>query len=88
MGADILKIAVMPQFKQDVLTLKNATLNVSHKSKKPLLTMLMGSLGTISRIATANVGGNMSLGMIGGASAPSQIDVAQLKQFLKTVQPQ
>lgn len=87
MGADILKIAVMPQSKQDVLTLMNATLNVSHKSKKPLLTMSMGSLGTISRIATANVGGSMSFGMIGEASAPGQIDVAQLKQFLKTVQP-
>lgn len=87
MGADILKIAVMPKSKQDVLTLMNATLNVSRKSKKPLLTMSMGRLGTISRIATANMGGSMSFGMIGEASAPGQIDVAQLKQFLKTVQP-
>lgn len=87
MGADILKIAVMPKSKQDVMTLMNATLNVSQKSKKPLLTMSMGRLGTISRIATANMGGSMSFGMIGEASAPGQIDVAQLKQFLKTVQP-
>jgi 3-dehydroquinate dehydratase-1 len=87
MGADILKISVMPKSKQDVLTLMNATLNVSRKSKKPLLTMSMGRLGTISRIATANMGGSMSFGMIGEASAPGQIDVAQLKQFLKTVQP-
>ena len=87
MGADILKIAVMPKSKQDVLTLMNATLNVSQKSKKPLLTMSMGRLGTISRIATANMGGSMSFGMIGEASAPGQIDVAQLKQFLKIVQP-
>ncbi len=87
MGADILKIAVMPKSKQDVLILMNATLNVSQKSKKPLLTMSMGRLGTISRIATANMGGSMSFGMIGEASAPGQIDVAQLKQFLKIVQP-
>lgn len=87
MGADILKIAVMPKSKQDVLTLMSATLNVSQKSKKPLLTMSMGRLGTISRIATANMGGSMSFGMIGEASAPGQIDVAQLKQFLKIVQP-
>lgn len=86
MGADILKIAVMPKTKQDVYTLMNATLNVSEKSKKPLLTMSMGQLGTISRIATANMGGSMSFGMIGEASAPGQIDVTQLKQFLKTVQ--
>ncbi|SDC67807.1 3-dehydroquinate dehydratase [Acinetobacter marinus] len=87
MGADILKIAVMPKSKQDVYILMNATLNVSEKSKKPLLTMSMGQLGTISRIATANMGGSMSFGMIGEASAPGQIDVMQLKQFLKTVQP-
>lgn len=87
LGADILKIAVMPQSKQDVFTLMNATLNVSQQSKKPLLTMSMGKLGTISRIATANMGGSFSFGMIGEASAPGQIDVTQLKQFLKTVQP-
>ncbi|MBJ9986949.1 type I 3-dehydroquinate dehydratase [Acinetobacter sp. S40] len=87
MGADILKIAVMPKSKQDVFTLMNATLTVSEQSKKPLLTMSMGRLGTISRIATANMGGSLSFGMIGEASAPGQIDVTQLKQFLKTVQP-
>lgn len=87
LGADILKIAVMPQSKQDVFSLMNATLSVSQQSKKPLLTMSMGKLGTISRIATANMGGSFSFGMIGEASAPGQIDVTQLKQFLKTIQP-
>ncbi|MAK29006.1 type I 3-dehydroquinate dehydratase [Acinetobacter sp.] len=87
MGADILKIAVMPKSKQDVFTLMNATLKVSEQSTKPLLTMSMGRLGTISRIATANMGGSLSFGMIGEASAPGQIDVTALKQFLKTVQP-
>ena len=87
MGADILKIAVMPQTKADVFTLMNATLKVSQHSKKPLLTMSMGRLGTISRIATASSGGSLSFGMIGQALAPGQIDVTQLKQFLKTVQP-
>ena len=83
MGADILKIAVMPKSKQDVFTLMNATLAVSQKSQKPLLTMSMGQLGTISRVATANMGGSLSFGMIGEASAPGQIDVTQLKQLLK-----
>lgn len=87
LGADVLKIAVMPQNKQDVFTLMNATLKVSQLSNKPLLTMSMGKLGTISRIATANMGGSFSFGMIGEASAPGQIDVTQLKQLLKTVQP-
>ncbi|ENU41634.1 catabolic 3-dehydroquinate dehydratase [Acinetobacter seifertii] len=87
MGADILKIAVMPKSKQDVFTLMNATLKVSQKTTKPLLTMSMGQLGTISRVATANMGGSYSFGMIGQASAPGQIDVTKLKQILQTVQP-
>ncbi|PTV44739.1 type I 3-dehydroquinate dehydratase [Acinetobacter oleivorans] len=87
MGADILKIAVMPKSKQDVFTLMNATLKVSQQTTKPLLTMSMGQLGTISRVATANMGGCYSFGMIGQASAPGQIDVTKLKQILKTVQP-
>lgn len=88
LGADVLKIAVMPKSKQDVFTLMNATLNVSQKTSKPLLTMSMGRLGAISRIATANMGGSMSFGMIGEASAPGQIDVKQLKQLLNAVKPQ
>ena len=87
MGADVLKIAVMPKTKQDVFTLMNATLKVSQQTTKPLLTMSMGQLGTISRVATANMGGSYSFGMIGEASAPGQIDVTKLKQILKTVQP-
>ncbi|MDV8150933.1 type I 3-dehydroquinate dehydratase [Acinetobacter pittii] len=87
MGADILKIAVMPKSKQDVFTLMNATLKVSQQTTKPLLTMSMGQLGTISRVASANMGGSYSFGMIGQASAPGQIDVTKLKQILQTVQP-
>ncbi|MFW1937751.1 type I 3-dehydroquinate dehydratase [Acinetobacter baumannii] len=87
MGADVLKIAVMPKSKQDVFTLMNATLKVSQQTTKPLLTMSMGQLGTISRVATANMGGGYSFGMIGQASAPGQIDVTKLKQILQTVQP-
>ncbi|WP_154100977.1 type I 3-dehydroquinate dehydratase [Acinetobacter baumannii] len=87
MGADVLKIAVMPKSKQDVFTLMNATLKVSQQTTKPLLTMSMWQLGTISRVATANMGGSYSFGMIGQASAPGQIDVTKLKQILQTVQP-
>ena len=87
MGADVLKIAVMPKSKQDVFTLMNATLKVSQQTTQPLLTMSMGQLGTISRVATANMGGSYSFGMIGQASAPGQIDVTKLKQILQTVQP-
>ncbi len=45
MGADILKIAVMPKSKQDVFTLMNATLAVSQKSQKPLANYVNGAVG-------------------------------------------
>lgn len=82
MGADILKIAVMPQSKQDVLTLMNATLHVSQHTQKPLLTMSMGKLGVVTRIAAASMGGSLSFGMIGQPSAPGQIEVDRLRQCL------
>lgn len=88
LGADILKIAVMPNSKQDVLTLMNATLAVSQQSRKPLLTMSMGGLGSLSRVGSANMGASLSFGMIGEPSAPGQIDVTQLKTILKTIQPE
>jgi 3-dehydroquinate dehydratase-1 len=86
-GADILKIALMPQSKADVLRLMQATFEVSQKSNKPLLTMSMGQLGSISRVASASIGNSLSFAMSGQASAPGQIEVTQLKQLLKAVQP-
>lgn len=85
--ADILKIAVMPTNKADVFTLMNATLAVSQQTDKPLITMSMGQLGVISRVATASVGGSMSFGMVGQASAPGQIEVSELKRLLNSVKP-
>ncbi len=85
--ADILKIAVMPTHKADVFTLMNATLAVSQQTDKPLITMSMGQLGVISRVATASVGGSMSFGMVGQASAPGQIEVSELKRLLNSVKP-
>lgn len=87
LGADILKIAVMPKDRADVLTLMNATLAVSQQTDKPLITMSMGQLGAISRVATASMGGSMSFGMVGQASAPGQIEVSALKRLLESVKP-
>ena len=51
MGADIPKIAVMPQSKRDVLTLLAATEEmVSDYADRPIITMSMSGLGSISRL--------------------------------------
>lgn len=52
MGADIPKIAVMPQTAEDVLTLLAATNEMHNKyADRPIITMSMGSLGVISRLS-------------------------------------
>ena len=82
MGADILKIAVMPQSKRDVLTLLNATKEMADCAKQPLVTMSMSGQGVISRLAGEVFGSAMTFGAAKGASAPGQIPVQELKKIL------
>ena len=50
LGADLPKIAVMPQTPQDVLTLLSATLTMKEKyATRPLITMSMGKSGGVNR---------------------------------------
>lgn len=84
LGADIPKIAVMPQNKQDVLVLLSATEEMvrEHRST-PVVTISMGAQGVISRIAGKIFGSAMTFGTVGKASAPGQIDVADLRTAMK-----
>ena len=82
MGADIPKIAVMPQNRGDVLELFAATAEANDKLERPLITMSMSPTGTISRLAGEVFGSAMTFGMIGKASAPGQIPVERLQQVL------
>lgn len=86
LGADILKIAVMPQSPADVLTLLDATAQMrATYSNKPQLTMSMGGVGAITRLSGEVFGSDLTFGMIGTPSAPGQVDVGQLRKVLDTV---
>ncbi|MWP49456.1 MULTISPECIES: type I 3-dehydroquinate dehydratase [unclassified Gilliamella] len=83
LGADIPKIAVMPQTTNDVLTLLAATTEMNEKyATKPIITMSMAGLGAISRIAGTTFGSAMTFGAAKNASAPGQLDVNQLRYIL------
>jgi 3-dehydroquinate dehydratase-1 len=83
LGADVIKIAVMPHDTGDVLKLLDATWQMrSQYTDKPLLTMSMGGTGVITRLSGETFGSAMTFGMMGTASAPGQIDVGQLQQTL------
>lgn len=84
LGADILKIAVMPHNAEDVLRLMDATAQVrDNVSRKPLLTMSMGGLGAISRMAGEVTGDDLTFGMLGTPSAPGQVEAGRLHQSME-----
>lgn len=86
LGADIPKIAVMPQSVKDVLTLLSATETMaSSYAKGPIITMSMAGSGVISRLGGEIFGSAITFGSAGKASAPGQIDCTKLQQVLKLI---
>lgn len=83
-GADVVKIAVMPRDARDVLTLLDATVEYSSDPHaRPAITMSMGSLGVVSRLAGETFGSCLTFGSVGVASAPGQVDAADLRRVLE-----
>ena len=83
MGADIPKIAVMPQNKRDVLTLLSATEEmVTDYADRPIITMSMAGTGVISRLCGEVFGSSMTFGAAKKASAPGQMGVDDLSTVL------
>lgn len=84
LGADILKIAVMPQTRRDVLTLLEATEEmVSQYAEKPVITMSMSGTGVISRLCGEVFGSALTFGSAGTASAPGQMEIKELRTVLE-----
>lgn len=83
MGADISKIAVMPQSERDVLTLLAATEEMTRKyADRPLITMSMSGSGVISRLCGEVFGSAVTFGAAERASAPGQMKVEDLRTVL------
>lgn len=82
LGADVLKIAVMPQSVDDVLTLLSATTHAEAALEQPIITMSMGDLGKVSRISGEVFGSTLSFATVGAASAPGQISSSRVTETL------
>ena len=83
-GADIPKIAVMPQTEADVLTLLSATKEMTVKyADRPIITMSMAGMGVVSRIAGEIFGSAVTFGAMHKASAPGQLEVQKLREILE-----
>jgi 3-dehydroquinate dehydratase-1 len=85
-GADVAKLACMPNSAKDVLTLLSATEAVkSQYPDEPIITMSMGKLGAISRISGEIFGSALTFGSAKKASAPGQLEVTTLQQILRAL---
>ncbi len=86
LGADIPKIAVMPQTRDDVLALLSATLEMSeHYARGPIITISMSGKGVVSRITGEAFGSSVTYGSAGGQSAPGQMPVDDLARILNVI---
>ena len=66
-----------------MVTLLSATCKASQLLVQPVVTMSMSKLGAVSRITGEVFGSALTFGTVGEASAPGQIPVKQLTEYLE-----
>lgn len=81
-GADIGKIATMPEKLADVLRMMNLATKSKTFNPLPLVVIAMGDIGKITRVAGELIDSVMTFGIVEEASAPGQIPLEQLDQAL------
>lgn len=82
-GADIAKLAVMPNSVDDVLRLLKLTNDTRHQYPDlPIVTMAMGKYGVISRVSGEVFGSCITFGADGEVSAPGQMQMDRLAMVL------
>ncbi|MCR5736961.1 MAG: type I 3-dehydroquinate dehydratase [Eubacterium sp.] len=82
-GADVCKLAVMPENYSDVERLVRASQEANRQIAKPLITMSMAEPGSITRVATNRTGSVLTFAAGVNASAPGQLDVETVRGLLE-----
>ena len=83
-GADIVKIAVTANSKEDLSRLISFTIK---NRDKGIITISQGSIGTISRIVTPILGSLMTYGYIDVPSAKGQLSAFEIVDYFKLFDP-
>lgn len=83
-GADIAKLAVMPQSMEDVLNLLRVTLDFRNEEKS-VCTISMGKPGKHTRAVAPLYGSVLTYGSVesGAAAAPGQLPVDEVKKIME-----
>ncbi|MCD6076184.1 MAG: 3-dehydroquinate dehydratase [Ramlibacter sp.] len=79
LGADVAKVAVMPQSMDDVHRLLGATLKASESLPIPVISMAMGGLGAVSRVCGGVFGSALTFAVGAAASAPGQMPIEDVQ---------
>ncbi|OMH33903.1 type I 3-dehydroquinate dehydratase [Motiliproteus sp. MSK22-1] len=87
-GADIAKVAVMPDGLDDVLRLLSATLKANQALQIPLITMSMGAYGSLSRMIGGVFGSAVTFAVGRTSSAPGQMNIDEVNTVLEIVSKQ
>lgn len=81
-GADIVKMACMPNCEDDVFALMSASKEAAkHKCHVPLISMSMGKLGMVSRVFSQMSDSVVSFASLQQASAPGQLHAEDLRML-------
>ncbi|EUJ26367.1 3-dehydroquinate dehydratase [Listeria floridensis FSL S10-1187] len=86
LGADITKVAVMPQTGTDTLVLLDTAAVMNMEAVKPFVAIAMGELGILSRLSGRFFGSAITYAALEKTSAPGQISVEATKRILNAVQ--
>lgn len=86
LGADVAKVAVMPQSLEDVHRLLGATLHASRTLPIPVISMAMGGLGAVSRVCGGVFGSALTFAVGSTASAPGQMPIDDVRAVLAALQ--
>jgi len=84
LDADISKVAFMPENDEDVLKLLEAArIMKDNYADKPFIAISMGEAGQASRVCGGSFGSAISYATIGAPSAPGQMSVSELSQYIR-----
>lgn len=81
--ADVAKIAVMPQTKEDVFTLLQVTQEAKQLLTIPIITISMANLGMMSRAIGWYYGSSITFAVADKSSAPGQIPIEELRSLIQ-----
>lgn len=82
LGADVVKIAVMPKSEKDVLALLGATARASRALPIPVISMAMGPLGAVTRAAGWLFGSALTFAVGASSSAPGQMAIEDVRSVI------